>query len=63
MKQNQQKCEVYFVILRIMLKSPYKAKLLKILVLRLLMLFSYNKERFNIAYAMFHLRFSETFVN
>ena len=53
----------FFVILQIMLKSLSKAKLLKILSERLLILFSYNKERFNIAYDTFHLRFSETLVN
>ena len=62
-KQHQTKCAVYFVIVQIMLKSLSKVKLVKNPYQIHLILFSYNTERFNITYAVFQLRFSETLVN
>ena len=44
-----------------MLKSPSKDKLVKKPQGDFVMLFSYNTERFNITYAVFQLRFRETF--
>ena len=62
-KQHQTKWAVYFVIVQIMLKSLSKVKLVKNRSHILLFLFSYNTERFNITYAVFQLRLSETLVN
>ena len=62
-KQHQTKWTVYFVIVQIMLKSLSKVKLVNNHSKIHLTLISYNTERFNITYAVFQLRFSETLVN
>jgi len=46
-----------------MLKSLSKVKLVKNPTKYFYFCFSYNTERFNIAYAVFQLRFTETLVN
>jgi len=55
-KQHQTNWAVYFVLLQIMLKSPSKVKLVKNPTKLLLILFSYNTERFNNAYAVFQFK-------